>query len=404
MSEAIFERMRNASNSKFERDNARSKMLLQKPVAPRKIIGDVGLELEIEGVNLPGFIDYTTPVTAVAWKAENDGSLRGENHEYITNGAVKIVEVEGALSALWMAFSKNGSKLQLSNRCSTHVHLNCSMLSPKPITSLICLYAIVEEAVTHWCGESRVSNPFCLRIVDSSSTVETWEDYLSGDRVEFSNGMKYNSLNLKPLFNMGSVEFRALRGADNPDIVLKWVNFLWALREEARTTYQNPLKLAQDVSARGVLGVIEGIVDKHGLQDFWKEVRDHELNGHMLDQTLRRGFLLIQRLLFSVKWDSVPDREENGEAPEDFNAQRAKALRLEQHNELRAELLDRILPPAVVDLEEARQAFLEAAGPPLFRKPRFIPEIDRRNIDWAEELDQLIEDNAFNLLEDEEDD
>jgi hypothetical protein len=270
MSSKILERMRQSASVNVDTGNREVVRFLRKNASPRRSAGDVGLELEIEGRNLPSFIRTLSPELAIGWKAEKDGSLRGENHEYITNGPIKMAEVEPMLAGLWNAFKEKGSKLKLSNRCSTHVHVNCSMLTPKPITSFIALYGMVEEAVTYWCGQDRVSNPFCLRMCDTPATIREWTKRLRGDMAEFGNGMKYNALNLKPLFMMGSVEFRSLRAVEDYTVILKWVRFLWALREEARTTYQNPARLAQEVSARGALGVIEAIIAKHDLEEFWQ--------------------------------------------------------------------------------------------------------------------------------------
>ena len=398
MSEVIFERMRGATAKRVQRTNDKVAATLKAPLSPKKAVGDIGLELEIEGDNLPDFIDYLSPETATTWFADKDGSLRGENHEYITNDPIKVAETQPMCQALFDAFKERGSVLRLSNRCSTHVHVNCSTLTARPITSLIALYAIVEEAVTHWCGDERISNPFCLRMIDASSTIENWQLYLEepssrgrggghpDDRGPFPRGDKYNALNLKPLFEQGSVEFRALRGVDDPDTVVKWVNFLWALREEARTTYQNPERLAQQVSAMGVVGVITEIIEKYDLGLFWLEVVNHPLNEGQIERMLRRGFLLIQPLLFAINWAAVADREEVGEAAEDYYARQAKEARIRQHEERRARL-----NPQPVQLDAGLAMADEAEEPhPARNRPRRVRHdplealAAAENIGWAE--------------------
>lgn len=335
MSDAIFQRMRDAAKSQVANTENKAMYRIQRPCAGRKAVGDVGLELEVEGENLPQFVDFLTPETAVPWTNHDDGSLRGENNEYVTGGPIKIAEVAPMVGALFTAFAENGTKLKLSNRCSTHVHVNCSMLSPKPITSFVALFGIVEETVTHWCGDDRVSNPFALRIIDTNATIEKWEDWLTGEHVEFNKNDKYNGMNIRPLFDMGSIEFRHMRGAESADLVVNWVRFLWALREEARTQYQNPAKLAQEVSGRGVAGVIDEMVKRQGIEDVWAEIVAHPLNDGIVERQLRRGFLVIQPLLFALRWDMVPDREEAGEVPEDAYARRDKEQRMAQQDAMR---------------------------------------------------------------------
>lgn len=332
MSEAIFERMRKAHDKAAERKAERVKRFIGRPIAQYRCIGDVGIEIEVEGRNLPRVIKYISPETGVVWTNHDDGSLRGENNEYVTGGAIKIAEVEPMVKALWDAFEAQGSKVKMSNRCSTHVHVNCGILTPKPITSLIALYGILEEAVTNWCGPDRVSNPFCLRMKDSRTSLEMWEELCTGENAVFEKHRnKYNALNLEPLWKQGSVEFRPMRGAEGPEHVIGWVRLLWALREAARTRYQNPLTLAMQVSARGVRALIEEIIEENALGDTWKSIVEHPANGN-LDNLLREGFLIVQPLLFSTQWDVVEDREEEGYMEPDVFEKAKIAERIERFN------------------------------------------------------------------------
>lgn len=394
MSEAIFKRMRDAAKSQVDLQESKSLYRIQRPCGGRKAFGDVGLELEVEGNNLPKFVDFLTPETAVPWTNHDDGSLRGENNEYVTNGPIKIAEVEPMVGALFTAFAENGTVLKLSNRCSTHVHVNCSMLSPKPITSFVALFTIVEETVCHWCGDDRVSNPFALRVIDSNASIEKWEDWLNGEHVEFNKNDKYNGMNLRPLFDMGSIEFRHMRGADTPELVVRWVNFLWALREEARTQYQNPNKLAQEVSARGVVGVIDEFVKRHGLEDLWLEICQHPLNDGLVERQLRRGFLAIQHLLFALRWDMVADREEPGEAPEDAYARKDKEARMAAHDMVRANPAMVGAAPAIVAPAPRGGIRAGAIGLQpiaLGRNDPFAPDrdIELRNM-WNDEVQAVV--------------
>ena len=335
MSEAILKRMQDASAAREAQADNRIQQFLRRPVAPRSVRGDVGLELEIEAQGLPPYVDYVTPDTCIGWGQHRDGSLRGECTEYVLEGPVNIEEADGSIDGLFDTFKANKTKLLLTNRCSTHVHLNFSYLTPRPITSFVALWTIVEEAVTNWCGHHRVSNPFAMRAVDSCATLELWEGVLGGtpiqkfgpDQRDREHRYKYGALNLLPLWQYGSVEVRSLRGAEKRKMVKVWVKFLWALREEARSTYQNPLTIAQQVSANDALGLIEGIIERHGLQEFWQEVVDHPDNVQ-LRAMLRRGFLLVQPMLFNTKWELGKEGEELARLPEDMHARREREARM----------------------------------------------------------------------------
>jgi len=199
-----------------------------------------------------------------------------------------------------------------------------------------------------------VSNPFCLRVKDSKATLELWQDLLNGKSIMEYGGdrdrnyrFKYGGMNILPLFTQGSMEFRPLRGVDNKETILKWVNFLWALREEARTTFANPMEIASAVSAHGVKGLIEDIVVKHNLEDFWAEVAAHPDNGDNIGRMLREGFVMVQPLLFQNKWDLTPTKIEEGEHPETALEKTRREERIAAMEKLRA------LPPAPVAEEEA---------------------------------------------------
>lgn len=301
MSDTI-KRIREAAQRAQEDQMRYTSNRLNSTMTPYPKYGDVGLEFEIEGRGIPHNIPYASPDTNSMWVEHNEQSLRGESAEYVCSEPVTMAEAPEMIEALFAAFEENKAKINNSNRCSTHVHLNCSTLSHKPITSLIVLFTMVEEAVTNWCGPDRVSNPFCMRAIDSHESLETWQEYIDSGSWNFQKKVnKYSALNLVPLHDFGSVEFRHLRGADNKEMVLLWLNFLWALREEARTTYRNPMDIAQEVSANGCDSLIAGVIKRQGQEKFWSEVINLEANRG-IEQMLRRGFLKCQPMLFSVQW------------------------------------------------------------------------------------------------------
>lgn len=316
MSEEILSRMCKMAAKKAAQTSQSKAKTFGRTVAPLRVPGHVGLELEIEGVGLPRNIEFEAPETGVRWANHEDGSLRGENNEYVTDGPILVSEVEPMVGALFSAFDEAKTQLKLSNRCSTHVHVNCSTLSVKTITAYLALFTIMEEALANWCGADRVSNPFCLRAVDTTETIDKWYVYVEEQgRAEFDKNDKYSGLNLRPLWNMGSVEFRHLRGAESADLVYKWVRMLWALREEARTGYKNPSALAQMVSARSVRGVVDEFVHRMGVADVWEEVCAVPANQGQIDRMLRRGFLLVQPLVLGLPWDLAPANEDAADIP-----------------------------------------------------------------------------------------
>src|SRR5690606_16237709 len=112
-----------------------------------------------------------------------------------------------------------GTVLDLSNRTSTHVHLNASTLLCNQITSIFILWSTFEEALISWCGEARTTNHFCLSLKDSSSTADLWRQYLRDGYVPDGRGYKYSAFNFLTLFDKGSLEIRCAPAFNNPEKV-----------------------------------------------------------------------------------------------------------------------------------------------------------------------------------------
>lgn len=197
--------------------------------------GDIGIEIEVEGVNLPKtqgggnpFGAYLPTLIPKGWSYHHDGSLRGqENAEYVLSEPVKFNEVPGMINALWDMFSKAESKLDVSNRTSVHVHLNMQRFFLNRLAAFTGLYFSVEEVLTQWAGEHRIGNLFCLRAKDAPSIVTKLKQFIRTDGgVRFTDGFHYSGLNAQALEKFGSMEVRSLRGCTNPQEIIDWVAVL----------------------------------------------------------------------------------------------------------------------------------------------------------------------------------
>jgi len=235
--------------------------------------GDVGIELEIEATNyMPEAKDILVrdEKTGGYWVNKADGSLRG-GMEYVASTPFSIESVPMMVAGLYEAISKHKTKLKLSNRCSTHVHLNISDWKVDKITSLIVLWTLFEVPLINWCGVNRKTNHFCLSTVDSDDLVVNWDGFLKDGRSLFHEGSKYTALNLLPLFTQGSAEVRVGREPWGPADVLPWVQFLWALRNYA-FSIENPGMIPAIVSEGGPGAIFDEICSGASLQSFRDEV------------------------------------------------------------------------------------------------------------------------------------
>lgn len=212
------------------------KLIENRRMAP--VVGDYGIEIEVEGANLPEMENKW-------WTTKADGSLRGESFEYVTNGAVEKRLVKNVMNNLNQGFIRKESILNLSYRTSVHVHMNVQELELEKILSTVYLYYIFEESIIKLCGDSRIGNRFCLRLRDAEDIVNiirlAFDKHGAGIRLLDEGRAKYCSLNLVPMKRFGSIEFRSMRGTTNTETIVQWVNILDCLKS-------NQFKSAKEVS------------------------------------------------------------------------------------------------------------------------------------------------------------
>lgn len=319
--------MSNTSNllrgfPKKEKDNI--KFRVNKPLVTKAVKGDVGLELEVEGRGLPdqdALSDLASSTLKRRWAVHTDGSLRNGGLEYVLDQPCLQEEVPELVEGLFKIFDTNKTKLDLSQRTSTHVHINVSTLKANILTSYLSLWYIFEEALVNWCGEQRAGNLFCLRAKDTSFIPDQWAKALNTGVFKFPNDYKYSSLNLGAFSRFGSFEFRSLRGAESPELVIKWVNLLMALRKEAETEFDNPSVIVERLSGEGPDTLFMEICRKHNLEDFATEILELPENADF-NRMCWNGFRNIQKIIYEINWDSVIDKCREPYVPDPFKKEK----------------------------------------------------------------------------------
>lgn len=207
----------------------------------REVIGaSVGLELEIEGLNLP----HTIPGTD-AWQVKADGSLRG-GLEYVFSRPLGSVAAKEALAALAECMDKSGAKLDYSFRTSTHVHVNVSNLDMEVVKAMVSLFTLFEDEYINYCAASRKANRFCLSAKDADGVIENIRNFISSGRIPTRERGKYSAMNLCTLDQFGTLEFRTLEGTNDWNRIFTWVRALLALRKAAKEIGSAKAVLATD--------------------------------------------------------------------------------------------------------------------------------------------------------------
>ncbi len=248
--------------------------------------GEVGIEVEAEGENLP-----TSRVKG--WNCTEDNSLRGEAREYVLQKAAKRAEVPALLRTLEAAYEREGTILSNSFRTSVHVHINVQDMPILKWYNFITIYTVLEDILVEFCGQTRAGNLFCLRTKDAEYVLDALR--LSALKRAWGplhdDHLRYAGLNVKASATYGSLEFRTMRGTGDFDLIQTWVNILLALKDSC-DMYGNPKEIVEDMSVQGPDGFFNKILGKYPF--LYNRMRHAE--------SILEGARRIQDLAYCVNW------------------------------------------------------------------------------------------------------
>lgn len=233
--------------------------------------GCVGIEIEIEGDNFPEDVDGR-------WNSIYDGSLRGENREYVFKKPLPVADCKPALKALAKNLKEAGTEMNFSFRTSVHVHINCQELTYAQYLNFLYAYFLLEEPLMTFCGKTRKGNRFCLRLQDAEGMLDTYHRMFS----EWENGfdlipadqVRYSAMNIEATKKFGSLEFRGMQGCLDVDRIDTWVHALSYLREFAKSC-ANPTEVYEKYSELEAQGFMEHVLKEYSPQFYYaRAVRD----------------------------------------------------------------------------------------------------------------------------------
>lgn len=355
-----------------------------------RVVGDVGLEIEVEGLSFPKtspwVVEYNAQGTYIGdsttrkkvsipkqWRYTKDHSLRGrDNAEYVLRKPIAFDEVPAALDDLWKMFKDCNSQLDESNRTSVHVHVNVQEWYINRLTSFMTMYYVLEEILTQWCGEHRVGNLFCLSLKDAPGIMQQVQAFIASDgKVRPQDNLHYAGMSFYAIQKFGSLEFRTLRGVSDPKIIEDWVTIIRRLYDHS-ANFPDPRVLVETFSSSGPLGWFENV-----LGDAAKIVRDGlpNLDDEAIRNSMYENIRIAQDLCYCRDWDNF---EALNIKADPFGRRPAKVVQslqaFDAEGELQSDadisdLSDFIDEDAIPDFETATQAppawtFATASGPP----------------------------------------
>lgn len=256
-------------------------------ITGRKITkGEVGIEIEVEGSNLPPEI--------AGWRRDNDGSLRGESAEYVLERPIPRESIPEYLQRVTKAYEQYSSEINDTDRAGVHIHVNVQDMQVHQVITYICLYLLFEDMLVRFCGESRVGNLFCLRMRDAEGVLRYLEECIENRDVRLlaTDNLRYASVNVLAMHNYGSVEFRAMRTTTDMNLIRDWANMLLNLKDLSRE-FEHPRDLVEKYSALGP----QGLFDKALL------VYKQKLTYPDWDKDMWENARVIQDLAYCTDWD-----------------------------------------------------------------------------------------------------
>lgn len=255
--------------------------------------GLIGMEVEVEGENLPDELE-------MYWKVDHDNSLRGNAREYILKKPFNPASVFKAIDMLNKATAN--SELHFSHRTSVHVHVNVCKMTRNELINFIFIGYFFDKVLSRFGGREIQGNRFALRISDAEEQIFNFKKMvLNHDAFnipDIARG-KYSAVNICPVARYGSVEFRSMRGTLNPVVLKDWVSMLVHLREYS-------------LKFKTIAEMMEGFLqDEIGfvIKVFGKRLAELLINEYTSDD-LRFNYSLLLDIMYNVVYD-----ENNEEKP-----------------------------------------------------------------------------------------
>ena len=219
--------------------------------------GDVGIEIEMEGIGI------TRVDVSLHWNSTVDGSLRGECIEWVTRGPISAAHINKVLDYLSYKIKKNNSTLSPSGRCGTHIHINCQELTRVQVVNFISIYLIIEDILIKSFGSAREGNMFCLRCKDADYFVSNLIYAIKkGSFTHLPNNIRYSSINPAALVKYGSLEFRAMPTPTDFSLISNWAHMFLRMREAAKV-FTNTRDIVEGISNQGQIPFLQNIFGEY---------------------------------------------------------------------------------------------------------------------------------------------
>lgn len=190
----------------------------------------VGIEVEVErvapdrGLVNPDLVMVT-----------EDGSLRNNGLEYVTHPT----PANKAMAVLEHLYAGLRPTADFTPRTSIHVHVNARDLTVGQLRSIIQVYLACERMLYRWVGGKRAKSIFCVPLLDTNLVGGLLPNFEASNPMAGFNWLKYSGLNLLPLRDKGTIEFRHLYGTRDLKTIQTWLYTILSIFKYARENHPN---------------------------------------------------------------------------------------------------------------------------------------------------------------------
>ena len=261
---------------------------------------EIGMEFELEGEELDKAYHK---LPSKVWTHKTDGSLDETGREFTFNKALNRKDAEKFVTEFFDVFGKE-AKIDNSDRCSTHMHLNFQHRSILQVYSFLTLFYVYEQALFKKFAPERMegnSQRWCkaetLGDSHQNSRIKEYKKNLQNG--VFNNSDRYYAMNTEALFRYGSIECRMLGGSSDAKKPLEWMNILLELYDYIKN---NPRLTPSEIicNAEDWMEFTEKNFPK-----IWEAIKD--LDG--LKDMLQNGADMVQEYAFAVDWTPAKTAE-----------------------------------------------------------------------------------------------
>src|SRR5690606_15334602 len=198
-----------------------------------------------------------------SWRGEQDGSLRNFGVEYIIKKPCNYKEMLKCIDE-FVEHTKDIPFIEDAPGTSVHVHMNMQNEEIMTLFSVITLWVMFENVLTEYSGPFRRSNLYAIPSRVAEGNILQYISMMKQFELDRPNAFywsegssKYASLNIAPLNQLGSIEFRTLRGTTDGKILKEWVTILNDLLIYSRL--RTPEEIFRRYSVVGPFGMAEEV-------------------------------------------------------------------------------------------------------------------------------------------------